>query len=54
MAADGVLTQLHQHGYTVPGVEASPQLRARAAAYAVPPAIRQRVVAGRKTAAWSN
>lgn len=52
MAADGVLTQLHQHGYTVPGVEASPQLRARAAANAVPPAIRQRVVAGRMTAAW--
>jgi hypothetical protein len=52
MAADGVLTQLHQHGYTVPGVEASPQLRARAAAHAVPPGIRQRVVAGRMTAAW--
>ncbi len=51
MAADGVLTQLHQHGYTVPGV-ASPQLRARAAAYQVPPPIRQRVVAGRMTAAW--
>lgn len=52
MAADGVLTQLYQHGYTVPGAPASPQLRARAAAFAVPPAIRQRVVAGRMTAAW--
>ena len=52
MAADGVLAQLYQHGYTVPGMAASPQLRARAAAFAVPPAIRQRVVAGRMTAAW--
>lgn len=52
MAADGVLARLYQHGYTVPGVAASPQLRARAAAFAVPPGIRQRVVAGRMTAAW--
>jgi hypothetical protein len=52
MAADGVLTQLYQYGYTVPGAPASPQLRARAAAFAVPAAIRQRVVAGRMTAAW--
>jgi hypothetical protein len=52
MAADGVLTQLYQHGYTLPGVPASPQLRARAAACAVPLAIRRRVVAGRMTAAW--
>ena len=35
MAADGVLAQLYQHGYTVPGMAASPQLRARAAAFAV-------------------
>lgn len=52
MAADGVLAQLYQRGYTVPGIAASPQLRARAAAFAVPPGIRQRVVAGRMTAAW--
>lgn len=52
MASDGVLTQLYQRGYTIPGTAATPQLRARAAAFAVPPAIRQRVVAGRMTAAW--
>ncbi|MFF2031416.1 hypothetical protein [Arthrobacter sp. NPDC058192] len=52
MAADGVLTQLYQRGYLPPGAPASPQLRARAAALAVAPAIRQRVVAGRMTAAW--
>lgn len=52
MAADGVLTQLYQRGYLSPGVPASPQLRARAASLAVAPAIRQRVVAGRMTAAW--
>ncbi len=52
MAADGVLTQLYQRGYLPPGVPASPQLRARAASLAVAPAIRQRVVAGRMTAAW--
>ena len=52
MAADGVLTQLCQHGYLPPGAPASPQLRARAASLAVAPAIRQRVVAGRMTAAW--
>jgi hypothetical protein len=52
MAADGVLTHVYQHGYTLPGAPSSPQLRARAAALAVPPAIRQRVVAGRMTAAW--
>jgi hypothetical protein len=52
MAGDGVLSQFHQHGYTLPDVAASPQMRARAAAEAVPSAIRQRVVAGRMTAAW--
>ena len=52
MAGDGVLSQFHQHGYTLPDVAASPQMRARAAANAVPSAIRQRVVAGRMTAAW--
>jgi hypothetical protein len=52
MAADGVLTQLYQRGYLPPWSHASPQLRARAASLAVAPAIRQRVVAGRMTAAW--
>ena len=52
MAADGLLTQLYQRGYLPPGAHASPQLRARAASLAVAPAIRQRVVAGRMTAAW--
>src|SRR6476646_2452525 len=52
MAADGLLTQLYQRGYLPPGVPARPQLRARAASLAVAPAIRQRVVAGRMTAAW--
>ena len=52
MAGDGVLSQFHQQGYTLPDVAASPQMRARAAASAVPAAIRQRVVAGRMTAAW--
>ncbi|WP_457950282.1 hypothetical protein ACTAQI_06715 [Pseudarthrobacter sp. alpha12b] len=52
LAADGLLARFHQHGYTLPGLPASPQLRAKAAAGAVPAAIRQRVVAGRLTAAW--
>ncbi|NUS35363.1 MAG: hypothetical protein HOQ04_02680 [Pseudarthrobacter sp.] len=52
LAADGLLARFHQHGYTLPGLAASPQLRARAAAGAVPASIRQRVVAGRLTAAW--
>lgn len=52
LAADGLLARFHQHGYTLPGTPASPQLRARAAAGNVPAAIRQRVVAGRMTAAW--
>ena len=52
MAADGLLTQLYQRGYLPPGAHASPQLRSRAASLAVAPAIRQRVVAGRMTAAW--
>jgi len=52
MAADGVLAQLYQRGYLPPGAKASPHLRARAASLAVTPAIRQRVVAGRMTAAW--
>ncbi|WP_285246178.1 type IV toxin-antitoxin system AbiEi family antitoxin [Pseudarthrobacter sp. efr-133-R2A-89] len=52
LAADGLLARLHQHGYTLPGMPASPKLRARAAAAVVPAAVRQRVVAGRMTAAW--
>ena len=52
MASDGVLTQLYQRGYLPPGSRATPQLRARAAAVLIRPAIRQRVVAGRMTAAW--
>lgn len=52
LATDGVLARFHQHGFTLPGVPASPQVRARAAANAVPAAVRQRVVAGRMTAAW--
>lgn len=52
MAADGVLSQFHQHGYALPGLAPSPQMRARAAGNGVPAAIRQRVVAGRMSAAW--
>lgn len=52
MASDGVLTQLYQRGYLPPGTQPTPQLRARAASVLVSPAIRQRVVAGRMTAAW--
>ncbi|QDY91839.1 hypothetical protein E7Y32_12940 [Arthrobacter sp. UKPF54-2] len=52
MAADGVLTRLSQRGYLPPGTASTPQLRARAAACTIPPPIRQRVVAGRMTAAW--
>ena len=52
MASDGVLTQLYQRGYLPPGARPTPQLRARAAAVLIRPGIRQRVVAGRMTAAW--
>jgi hypothetical protein len=52
MASDGVLTQLYQRGYLPPGTRSTPQLRARAAACTIPLTIRQRVVAGRMTAAW--
>jgi hypothetical protein len=52
LAADGILSRFQQHGYTLPDVQVSAQLRARAAANAVPAAVRQRVVAGRMTAAW--
>lgn len=52
MASDGVLTQLYQRGYLPPGTRPTPQLRARAAAILISPAIRTRVVAGRMTAAW--
>jgi hypothetical protein len=52
LAADGLLDRIHHRGYTLPGSPASPQLRARAAAGAVPASVRQRVVAGRMTAAW--
>ena len=52
MAADGVLARLSQRAYLPPGAASTPQLRARAAACAIPLPIRQRVVAGRMTAAW--
>lgn len=52
LAADGVLTRICQRGYLPPGTRSTPRLRARAAALAIPPAVRQRVVAGRMTAAW--
>lgn len=52
MASDGVLQQVYQQGYAPPGSATTPQLRARSAALGVPPVIRQRVVAGRLTAAW--
>ena len=52
MASDGVLTQLYQRGYLPPGTRPTPQLRARAASVLISPSIRQRVVAGRMTAAW--
>lgn len=52
LAVDGVLTRLHQNGFTLPDVRHSAQLRARAAAGSVPAQVRQRVVAGRMTAAW--
>lgn len=52
MAVDGVVTRLFQRGYLPPGARATPQLRARAAALIIPPAVRARVVAGRMTAAW--
>jgi hypothetical protein len=52
MASDGVLTQLYQRGYLPPGTRPTPHLRARAASILIRPAIRQRVVAGRMTAAW--
>ena len=49
LAADGLLDRIHHRGYTLPGLPATPQLRARGA---VPASVRQRVVAGRMTAAW--
>ncbi|MDQ0850093.1 hypothetical protein QFZ65_002031 [Arthrobacter sp. B3I9] len=52
MASDGVLTQLYQRGYLPPGARSTPHLRARALGTMIPPTIRQRVVAGRLTAAW--
>lgn len=52
MAADGLLIRLYQRAYALPGTVTTPQLRARAASMAVSPSIRQRVVAGRMTAAW--
>ena len=52
MASDGVLVKLSQRGYLPPGAASTPQLRARAAACTIPAPIRQRVVAGRMTAAW--
>ena len=52
MASDGVLAQLCQRGYLAPGTRSTPQLRARAAACTIPENVRQRIVAGRMTAAW--
>lgn len=52
MAADGLLIRLYQRAYALPGTVTTRQLRARAASMAVSPTIRQRVVAGRMTAAW--
>ncbi|BAS09190.1 hypothetical protein AHiyo4_26120 [Arthrobacter sp. Hiyo4] len=52
LAADGILAQFHQRGFTLPDAPASPQVRARTVANAVPAPVRQRVVAGRMTAAW--
>lgn len=52
MASDGVLARLSQRGYVPPGTRPTPQLRARAASVLIGPGIRQRVVAGRMTAAW--
>jgi hypothetical protein len=52
MAADGVLTPLFRRSYLGPGIAPTPRLRARAAAAAIPEGIRQKVVAGRMTAAW--
>jgi hypothetical protein len=52
MASDGVLAQLCQRGYLTPGTRSTPQLRARAAACTIPESVRQRIVAGRLTAAW--
>lgn len=52
MAADGVLTPLFHKSFMAPGVVPTPRLRARAMAVAVPQHIRQKVVAGRMTAAW--
>jgi hypothetical protein len=52
MAFDGVLQPLFGESFTAPGVSATPRLRARAAGLMVPENIRQKVVAGRMTAAW--
>lgn len=52
MASDGVLTQLYQRGYLPPGTRPTPLLRASAAACTLPVPVRQRIVAGRMTAAW--
>lgn len=52
MALDGVLARIHHEGFVPPQVPVTPQLRARAVAGAVPARIRQRVVAGRMSAAW--
>lgn len=52
MASDGILRQVYQQGYRLPGAATTPQLRARSVALEVPSTIRQRVVAGRLTAAW--
>ena len=51
LAADGLLARFHQHGYTLPGVPASPKLRARAAAAGGAPGGRARGGAGGMSAA---
>ncbi|MGW9412458.1 type IV toxin-antitoxin system AbiEi family antitoxin [Arthrobacter cupressi] len=52
MAFDGVLQPLYGESFTAPGESVTPRLRARAAGLVVPEHIRQKVVAGRMTAAW--
>ena len=52
MAADGVLSQLYQRGYLLPGTAPRRSCGHARPLSPVPPRIRQRVVAGRMTAAW--
>ena len=52
MASDGVLTQLYQRGYLPPGHTPHSAAPGARGVRPVRPVIRQRVVAGRMTAAW--